>query len=114
MADMVVDLIDVGAGPGTLEMQTATGFEVVTSQFSKPAFADAANGIAIAAPIESGISESGGTIALAVARDSEGSEVFRCSVTAVGGGGSIELGGGVVMMPTQTITLTDLSYEAPP
>lgn len=76
MADMVVDLIDVGAGPGTLEMQTATGFEVVTSQFSKPAFADAANGIAIAAPIESGISESGGTIALAVARDSEGSEVI--------------------------------------
>src|SRR5262245_27811344 len=89
MANYVVDLIDAGASAGTLLLQDAADQPVATLTFSDPAFGAAVNGQALANAIASDPSAVGGTIAKARAFDSNGNEVFMCSVTASGGGGNI-------------------------
>jgi hypothetical protein len=112
LADAVVDRIDAGAAAGTLEFQTAGSAEVATLTFSDPAFGAAANGVATANAITSDTNATGGTITKAVAKDSNGVEVFTCSVTATGGGGDIELSS-VVVSAGQTVSLSSLTYTAP-
>jgi len=118
LADLVVDAIDAGASAGTLEMQTSGDVEVATLTFSEPAFDDAgsaggnADGVAAANAITKDSSATGGTIAKAVAKDSNGNVVFTCSVTGSGGGGDIELGS-VVVSAGQEVSLTALTYTAP-
>jgi hypothetical protein len=113
LADLVVDLIDAGAGAGTLEFQTSGNVEVATLTFSDPAFGAAASGVATASAITSDSSATGGTIAKAVAKDSNGNTVFSCSVTATGGGGDITLSS-VVVSAGQTVSVSSLTYTAPP
>jgi hypothetical protein len=119
LADLVVDRIDAGAAAGTLEMQTSGDAEVATLTFSDPAFDDAgaaggnAAGCATANAITPDSSATGGTIAKARAEDSNGVEVFACSVTAAGGGGDIEMDS-VVISAGQTVSLSSLTYEAAP
>ena len=48
LADYVVDLIDAGAGAGTIEFQTSGDVEVATLTFSDPAFGAASSGTATA------------------------------------------------------------------
>jgi hypothetical protein len=112
IADLVVDRLDAGAGPGTLEYQTAGSAEVATCTFSDPAFGAAAAGVATASAITADASATGGTITKAVAKDSTGTEVFTCSVTATGGGGDIE-GNSVVVSAGQQVSTTALTYTAP-
>lgn len=112
VADLVVDRIDAGAGAGTLEMQTSGDVEVATLTFSDPAFGAASSGVATASAITSDTNATGGTIAKARAKDSTGTEVFACSVTASGGGGDIELSS-VVVSAGQTVAVTSLTYTAP-
>ncbi len=113
LANAVVDLIDAGASAGTLVFQTSGNTEVATLMFSDPAFGDAANGTATAAAIASDTSATGGTIAKARAYDSDNNEVFACSVSTVGGGGDIELNN-VVVVAGQEVSITSLTYSAPP
>lgn len=117
LCNTVVDLIDAGAAAGTLEFQTGASAEVATLTFSDPAF-DAAgaaggnpDGTATADPITADSSATGGTIAKAVAKDSDGNTCFSCSVTATGGGGDIELNS-VVVSAGQNVAMTSLTYAA--
>lgn len=112
IADLVVDRIDAGAGAGTLEFQTSGDVEVATLTFSDPAFGSASGGTATASAITQDTSATGGTIAKARAKDSTGTEVFSCSVTATGGGGDITLNS-VVVSVGQAVQMTSLTYTAP-
>ena len=112
LADAVVDLIDAGATAGTLIFQTSGDAEVATLTFTDPAFGDAETGVATAAAITSDTDATGGTIAKARAKDSNGVEVFACSVTASGGGGDIQLSS-VVISAGQTVSVSALTYGAP-
>lgn len=113
IADLVVDRIDAGAGAGTLEFQTSGDVEVATLTFSDPAFGAAASAVATASAITSDTSATGGTIAKARAKDSTGTEVFACSVTATGGGGDIQLSS-VSVSAGQTVAVSSLTYTACP
>ncbi len=112
IADLVVDRIDAGSGAGTLEFQTSGDVEVATLTFSDPAFGSASSGTATASAITSDTSATGGTIAKARAKDSTGTEVFACSVTATGGGGDIQLSS-VSVSSGQTVAVSSLTYTAP-
>lgn len=112
IADLVVDSIDAGAGAGTLEFQTSGNVEVATLTFSDPAFGAAVAGVATADTITDDTSATGGTIAKAVLKDSNGTTKVTCSVTATSGGGDIELSS-VVISAGQTVGLDSLTYTAP-
>lgn len=112
LADYVVDLIDAGASAGTLEFQTSGDVEVATLTFSDPAFDAASSGDAAASAITSDTDATGGTIAKARLKDSNGTEVAACSVTATGGGGDIQLSS-VVISAGQTVSVSSLTYSAP-
>jgi hypothetical protein len=113
VADFIVDQLDAGAGPGTIEFRTGGGTEVATLTFDDPAFGAASAGVATAGTITDDTNATGGTIAIAVMLDSDSNEIFRCSVTATGGGGDIELTS-VVVAGGGTVSLTSLTYEAMP
>lgn len=113
LADLVVDLIDAGPAAGTLELQTSGDAEVATLTFSDPAFGAASAGVATASAITADASATGGTVAKARAKSSTGTEVFACSVTATGGGGDITLNS-VVISAGQQVSITSLTYTAPP
>ena len=102
-----------GSGAGTLELQTSGDVEVATLTFSDPAFGAAASGVATASAITSDASATGGTVAKARAKDSTGTEVFACSVTATGGGGDITLNS-VIISAGQQVSITALTYTAAP
>lgn len=110
LADLVVDLIDAGAGAGTLEFQTAGSVQVATLTFSDPAFGNAVAGVATASAITSDTNATGGTIAKAVIKDSNGTQVTSCSVGT--SGADINLSS-VVISAGQTVAVTSLTYTAP-
>jgi hypothetical protein len=112
IANTVVDLLDAGAGAGTLEFQTSGNSEVATLTFSDPAFGNASSATATASAITADSSATGGTIAKAVGKDSAGNAVFTCSVTATGGGGDIELNS-VSVSASQRVEVSALTYTAP-
>ncbi len=112
IADTVVDLLDAGAGAGTLEFQTSGNVEVATLTFSDPAFGAASSAVATASAITADSSATGGTIAKAVGKDSAGNTVFTCSVTATSGGGDIELNS-VSVSASQRVEVSALTYTAP-
>lgn len=112
IADHVVDQLDVG-GAGTLEFQTAGDVEVATLTFNATAFGAAAAGTATANAITSDASATGGTIAKAKLKNNAGTEKVACSVTATGGGGDIELSA-VAVSAGQTVSMSSLTYSAPP
>ena len=112
LADYVVDLIDAGAGAGTIEFQTSGDVEVATLTFSDPAFGAASSGTATADTITDDSSATGGVVAKARAYDSDSTEVFACSVTAGGGGGDIEITS-VTVGATDTVSMSSLTYSAP-
>jgi len=82
--DAVVDLIDAGAGAGTLVFETSGDVEVATLTFSDPAFGDAANGVATASAITSDTNATGGTVAQASAYDSNATKVMEFTVSTSG------------------------------
>ena len=110
IADAVVDRLDVG-GTGTLVFNTSGDVEVATLTFSATAYGAAVAGVATAAAITSDSSATGGTIAKAVQTGVTNGAVINCSVTAVGGGGDIELSS-VVVAALQTVSMSSLNYTA--
>lgn len=113
IADFVVDQLDEGTPPGKLVMQTSGGSSVATLTFSNTAFGSASSGVATAASITSDTNAVGGTIAKAELRNAAGTAKVLCSVTATGGGGDIQLSS-VVVSAGQTVSMTSLTYTAPP
>lgn len=112
LCNAAVDSIDNGAAAGSLEFQTSGNVEVATLTFSDPAFGAASSGTATASAITSDTSATGGTIAKAVMKDSDGNSKILCSVTATGGGGDIELSS-VIVSAGQTVSMSALTYTAP-
>ena len=111
LTNFVTSLIDVGSAEGKLVFLTASDIAVATLRFSRPAFAPAVSGRAVANPITADPSAIGGIIAKAVACDNDGNEVFSCSVTAPGGDGDIVVSI-VDVQPGDTVGINDgqLSY----
>lgn len=110
LADYVVDLIDAGAGAGTLEFQTSGNVEVATLTFSDPAFGAATGGTATASAITSDTSATGGTVAKFVVKDSNGNPVFYGAVGTSGSDinlSSLAVGAG------DTVSISSLTYTAP-
>lgn len=99
--DSVVDAIDAGAGPGTLEIRSGAqpasandadaGSVLATVTLPDPAFGAAASGTATANAITGVTGSAAGTAAHFRVKDSAGTVVLDGSVTATGGGGDMEL-----------------------
>jgi len=110
VADAVVDLVDAGAGAGTIQFQTSGQVEVATLTYSDPAYGSAAAGTATANSITSDTNATGGTVAESHHYDSDSTEVFA---TAVGTSGSdinlssLSVGSG------DTVSMSSLTYSAP-
>lgn len=110
IADAVVDLIDAGAGAGTIQFQTSGDVEVATLTYSDPAYGSAAAGTATANSITSDTNATGGTVAKSAHYDSNSTLVFS---TAVGTSGSdinlssLSVGSG------DTVSMSSLTYSAP-
>lgn len=75
----IVDLVDAGAGAGTLQFETSGDVEVATLTFSDPAFGNAATGVATASSITSDTNATGGTIAQASFYDSDSTKVLEAT-----------------------------------
>lgn len=107
--DAIVDLIDAGAGAGTLVFQTSGDVEVATLTFSDPAFGAASGGTATAAAISPDTSATGGTVAQASAFDSNATKVIEFTVSTSGADinlSSLTIGAGdTVSMSSLTVTM---------
>lgn len=110
--DGVVDLVDAGAGAGTLQFETTGDVEVATCTFSDPAFGAAATGVATASAITDDTSATGGTVAQASFYDSNSAKVMECSVTATGGGGDIEISS-LSVGAGDTVSVSSLTVTTP-
>lgn len=103
LCDLFVDLLDAGAGPGTIEIydgaMPATPETAITDQtllatltFSDPAFGDAMDGTASADEIAADTSaDATGTATWARLADSDGTALADVDVGATGSGAAIEL-----------------------
>ena len=110
VADAVVDLIDAGAGAGTIQFQTSGDVEVATLTYSDPAYGNAAAGTATANSITSDTNATGGTVAKSKHFDSNSTEVFA---TAVGTSGSDINLSSLAVGAGDTVSMSSLTYSAP-
>jgi len=110
LADAVVDAIDGGTGPGTLEFQTSGDVEVATLTFSATAFGAASSGTATANAITDDSSATGGIIAKFVVKDGDGTVIFSGSVGT--SGEDINLSS-LSIAATDTVSVSSLTYSAP-
>jgi hypothetical protein len=107
------ELINERLGSGKLEFQSSSGAEVATLTFTDPAAPSPSGGELTFTLLVADEDSTGGTIAKAVAKDSEGNEVFtENSVTKTGGGGRIELDE-LTVAPGRKVSLSSLTYTAP-
>lgn len=100
-ADAVVDLIDAGAGAGTVKIYTGSqpatgdtaesGTLLATIAYADPAFGSAASGTATATDPAAVNASATGTAGWFRVEDSTGANVFDGDVTATGGGGVMTL-----------------------
>ncbi|PZG14424.1 hypothetical protein C1I95_21780 [Micromonospora craterilacus] len=101
--DAVVDRLDAGSGPGTIEIRTggqpasagdaASGVLLATFTLADPAFGAAAAGVAAIAvdPEPETVGVAAGTAGWWRAKDSAGVTVMDGSATVTGGGGDLTL-----------------------
>jgi hypothetical protein len=101
---------DIGAA-GVLRLldDTVTLLDIA---FSNPAFGAAASGVITVTGTPSGSVATGGTVDKFEFRSSGGAIVFG-SVTAVSGGGDLEITN-TVLVASDTVTVTSLTYTAAP
>jgi hypothetical protein len=121
-ADAVVDLIDAGAGAGTIKIydgtiptnaNTAIGSQVLlaTLTFSDPAFGAASNGVATASAITSDSSaDATGTASWARIADSNGNTVMDVTVGTSGEDINFNT---VSFVSGATIAISSLTYTQP-
>lgn len=121
MADALVDLLDAGSGPGTVQIRTgsqpatvgtaATGTLLGTLTLSDPAFGAAVNGVATAGAITGDSSaDASGTAGWFRVLDSSGTAVMDGAVSGPGNGGDMILdpvavvAGGTINITSWTVT----------
>jgi hypothetical protein len=102
----------IGAS-GKLVIQTSVPATVATLPFSATAFGAAASGVSTANAITPDTNAVGGTAAKAEFQTSGSVAKVLCSVTATGGGGDIQLSS-VTIAAAQTVSISALTYTAPP
>jgi hypothetical protein len=100
-ADAAVDLIDAGAGAGTLKIYSGTqpatgdtaetGTLLATVTLADPAYGSAASGTAALTDPGPVTGVAAGTAGWFRVEDSTGGNVFDGSVSATGGGGDLQL-----------------------
>lgn len=112
--DAIVDLIDGGAGAGTMEIKsaastTAGASEVATVTFSDPAFGAASSGTATASAITDDTSATGGTASDFTVFDSNSNAIFQGAVSTSGSDlnlSSVSIGAGdTVSISSFTVTM---------
>lgn len=108
--DAIVDLIDAGAGAGTIELQTSGDVEVATLTFSDPAFGAASTGVATASAITDDSSATGGTMAKAVFKDSNGTEVLTATVGTSGADINFT---SLTVAATEAVSISSLTVTVP-
>ena len=116
MCNALVDLIDGGAGAGTLQFETLGDVEVATLTFSDPAF-DAsgtaggnAAGVATANAITDDTNATGGTIAQASFYDSNSNKILEATCGTSGAEinlSSLSIGAG------DTVSISSLTVTQP-
>lgn len=106
--DAIVDLLD----SGDVRFHTAAHAEVATNNFGATAFGASAAGTATANSITDDSSAAGGTIDHAHLRESGGTEIVDLTVTAVSGGGDIEMTS-LVIGAGDTVAITSLTVTMP-
>ena len=100
----IVYLVDAGAGAGNLILYLANGTtEVATLALNDPAFGNSGavnpgEAVMGTSPAVTDASATGNAAAatIGIFKDSDGTEVLRCSVSATGGGGDIVLTNNVI------------------
>lgn len=100
MADALVDLLDDGTGPGTIEIRSGTrpdvnaaasGTLLAEVTLIDPAFGSAVAGVATIADPDPATGVGDGTASWFRALDSDGTTVFDGSVSETGAGGDLQL-----------------------
>lgn len=101
LADVLVDALDAGSGPGTIQIRsgtrpagpgtTATGTLLATVTLADPAFGSASSGVATLTDPAVVTAVADGTASWFRALDSASTAVFDGRVTATGGGGDLTL-----------------------
>lgn len=113
VGDYVTGLLNAG-GAGKLVFKTAGDVVVATLTLSATAFgASDGSAVSTAAAISADTNAVGGTIAKGELQNNAGTGVIFGSCTATGGGGDFQLSS-VVVSAGQTVSLTSLTYTAPP
>lgn len=118
-ADAVVDLVDAGAGAGTLKIYTGaqpangdtegSGTLLATVTFADPAFGAASGGTATATDPAAVTAVGTGTAASFVVEDSTGANVLNGTVSATGGGGDLQLSS-TSLATGITVDVTSFTY----
>lgn len=109
--DAIVDLIDAGAGAGTLKIYTASFATLLgTLTFSDPAFGAASTGTATASSITSDTSaDATGTAAVFRIADSNAATVFEGTVSTAGADINFDsisfVAGGTIAVTSLTVTV---------
>ena len=121
-ADAVVDLIDGGAGAGTLKIYSGTqaananttpaGTLLATIAWADPAFGSASAGVATATDPVAVNASATGTAGCFLVEDSTGANVFDGTVTATGGGGDLTLSS-VSLVSGSPVDITAFTYTQP-
>ena len=124
LCDHVVDQIDAGTAGKLIFRKTGstadspTAVPVATLTFSAVAFDSAgsaggnADGVAEADTITSDTNAAGGDMAYATLEDSAANVVAHCSVGIAASGEDIIMSS-LTVAPTDTVSVSQLSYEAP-
>lgn len=121
-ADAVVDLVDGGAGAGTLKIYTGAvgasanvdpgGTLLATVAFADPAFGAASSGVAAATDPAAVTGAAAGTAGCFIVEDSTGANIFDGTVTATGGGGDLTLSTTTISVGV-TVDITAFTYTQP-
>jgi hypothetical protein len=107
-----VDAVTALTNGGSVQFQTSADAEVATLPLSATAFGAATGGTATANAITSDTNAAGGTISKAVFRTSADAAVFTVTVTATGGGGTIELSS-TTIGAGDTVALSSYTHTQP-
>jgi hypothetical protein len=114
LADVAVDALDLGTtdATGDIVFTTAADVAVVSCTLSNPAFAGASGGQAVANAIAESGPATAGVVAKFEMRDRDNVMRWTGSVTAVGGGGDIEMSS-VSYADGDVARVDSLTYAAP-
>lgn len=118
----IVDLVDAGAGAGTLKIYSGTqpangdaaeaGTLLATVTLADPAFGNASAGVATGTDPAAVDPVASGNAGWFRVEDSTGANVYDGSVTATGGGGDLQLSN-IAIGPGINVDITSLSFTVP-